>query len=182
MKAEILISGFGGQGLMSLGKILAKAAVLEGKYTVFIPSYGAEMRGGTAHCFVKISDSSIASPFVEFPDTAIIFNQPSLVKFRPRITKEALVILNSDLISKKEGKICGEIIGLPLNKMALGCGDLKTANIIALGVLRAKRPGLVGRKAIISVLKDSFKNKASYEANLRGFELGENYQNYRAKA
>ncbi len=66
--------------------------------------------------------------------------------------------------------------------MALGCGDLKTANIIALGVLRAKRPGLVGRKAIISVLKDSFKNKASYEANLRGFELGENYQNYRAKA
>src|SRR3989338_6902731 len=118
MKNEILISGSGGQGLMRLGKILAQAAVLEGKFTVFFPSYGPEMRGGTAHCFVKISDREIASPFVEFADTAIIFNQPSLVKFRARIRKEALVILNSDLISKSEAEITGKVISLPLNKMA----------------------------------------------------------------
>lgn len=181
MKAEILISGFGGQGLMSLGKILAKAAVLEGKHTVFFPSYGAEMRGGTAHCFVKISDSDIASPFIEFPDAAIIFNQLSLTKFKDRIKDKTLLILNSDLIFEDSDRVSGEIVSLPLNRMALDCGDLKTANIIALGVLRNKRPGLIGRPAIVSVLEGSFKNKTSLENNLKGFKLGENYKQYQAK-
>ena len=78
MKVDFLISGFGGQGIMSLGRVLARVAVWEEKHTVFFPSYGAEMRGGTAHCFVKISTNPIASPFIEYPDVAIIFIQPSL--------------------------------------------------------------------------------------------------------
>ncbi len=95
---KILISGFGGQGLLSLGKVLAKAALNEGKYTTWFPSYGAEMRGGTAHCFVKISDSPIASPFIDYPNIAMIFNQPSLDKFKNKLKQANPLILNSDLI------------------------------------------------------------------------------------
>jgi len=172
MKTDVLIAGFGGQGLMRLGKIIAQAALYEGKDTVFFPSYGAEMRGGTAHCFVKISDHPIASPFVEHPDLAIIFNQPSLDKFKQRL-KSSLVIVNSDLAPRLEQSLAARTINLPLNKMALEGGNIKVANIIALGILAASRPKLLMRKTIISVLKETFKKKGSFEVNFKAFSLGE---------
>ncbi|MCF7908308.1 MAG: 2-oxoacid:acceptor oxidoreductase family protein [Candidatus Omnitrophica bacterium] len=175
MKTDILISGFGGQGLMSLGKILARAATCEGKHTIFFPSYGAEMRGGTAHCLVKISDLSIASPFMDSPDVAIIFNQPSLDKFRSEFRQNSLVILNSDLIPKINLKTGIKTIALPLNEMALECGNIKVANIIVLGVLSALKPKLLARKTIISILEETFSKKGSFEVNLKAFKLGERF-------
>src|SRR6056297_2781993 len=102
MKIQILISGFGGQGMMKLGKILAEIALLQNKHTSWFPSYGAEMRGGTAHCFVKISDRHISSPFIDSPDIAVIFNQPSLARFKKSFNHKTTVILNRDLIQNAQ--------------------------------------------------------------------------------
>jgi len=175
MKAEILISGFGGQGIMSLGKILARAAMKEGRHTTYFPSYGAEMRGGTAHCFVKISDSEIASPFIESPDIAVIFNQPSLDKFKVRLKENSLLVLNSDFIDNKaciKNKNI-ENVSLALNKIALECGNIKTANIIALGLVTSLRPGIVRDDTVVEVLAETFTGD-TLGNNLKAFERGKN--------
>ncbi|MFH1505252.1 MAG: 2-oxoacid:acceptor oxidoreductase family protein [Candidatus Omnitrophota bacterium] len=176
MKIEILISGFGGQGVMSLGKILAKAAMKEGRHTTYFPSYGGEMRGGTAHCFVKVSDSAIASPFVEHPDIAVILNQPSLDRFKARLKKGSILILNSDLINDESGIEAVRKISLPLNKMALECGNKKTANIIALGVVIALDSDILREETAIEVLKEMFSHKDVLEQNLKAFSRGKNYE------
>ena len=172
METKILISGFGGQGLMRLGKILAKAALSENKHTSWFPSYGAEMRGGTAHCFVKISDSPIASPFIDYPDIAVILNQPSLNKFKKRLRRKSLLILNSDLTSSSFYSKDVKIISLPLNKIALECGNTKVVNIIALGALLALKKNFLKKQTIIKVLKETFNQKDILDANLKGFHRG----------
>jgi len=177
VRKEILLSGFGGQGLMSLGRILAKAAIREGKFTTWFPSYGAEMRGGTAHCFVKISDSAIASPFIDYPDIAVILNQPSLDKFRKQLKKGSRLILNSDLISNEFSSRSIKSISLPLNKIALDCGNIKTANIAALGVFILFAPGFIWRETVIEVLRETFMCKDILAQNMKAFCKGEEYVN-----
>lgn len=172
METQILISGFGGQGLMSLGKLLAKAALKEGKYTTWFPSYGAEMRGGTAHCFVKISDSPIASPLVEYPNVAIILNQPSLEKFKKRLRKGSLLILNADLINGESIIKDVKKVSLSLNKMALDCGNIKVANIIALGALISLRKKIIKIETIVEVLKENFADNYTVEQNLKALYKG----------
>jgi 2-oxoglutarate ferredoxin oxidoreductase subunit gamma len=175
MKREIgiLISGFGGQGLLSLGKVLAGAALREGKSTTWFPSYGAEMRGGTAHCFVKISDSSIASPFIEHPDIALIFNQPSLDKFKKKLKKGSTLILNSDLIKGKFSQNGIRTVALPFNKVAIACGNIKTANVVALGVLISLKPGLFKKETLVEIIKEIFKHKDILAQNLKALDEGE---------
>ncbi len=173
MEVEILISGFGGQGIMSLGKFLAKAALKEGRHTTFFPSYGAEMRGGTAHCCVKISDSPIASPFENRPDVALIFNQPSLDKFKSKLKKGSIIILNSDLISGKFSFDNIKGASLPLNKIALDCGNIKVANVVALGALLSLSPGIFKKQTLINALKETFKNKNTVNQNLKALDKGE---------
>ena len=173
MKAEILISGFGGQGLMSLGKILAKAAALENKYSVWFPSYGAEMRGGTAYCFVKISSSPIHSPFIVHPDIAVILNQPSLDKFKEQLKKQSLLILNADLIDNHSFIGAGiKKINLPLNKMALECGSIKAVNTVALGVLISLQKSLIRESTVIKILEETFNTKESLGLNLSALSCG----------
>ena len=174
MRAEILLSGFGGQGLLRLGKILATAALRENKYTIWFPSYGGEVRGGTAHCFVKISDQQISSPFIEEPDIAVILNQPSLDKFGKKIKRGGLAILNSDLIEREILRKDIKKISLPLNKIALDCGNVKVANIVALGAISFLTPGFLKKETITAVLKEAFANKKEVlDANLRAFRKGE---------
>lgn len=173
MVINILISGFGGQGLMRLGKIIAKSAILENKYTSWFPSYGAQMRGGTAHCFVKISDRPIASPFIEYPDAAIIMNQPSLDKFKPQLKKASAVILNSDLINSRFPANGVGVINLALNKIALELGNIKVANIVALGVLLRLRENLLKKSTVIEVLKKEFSDPVILNVNLKGFRRAE---------
>ena len=173
MKVDILISGFGGQGVISLGKILAKIALKMDKHIVGFPSYGAEMRGGTAHCFVKISDSPIASPFVEHPDIAVILNQPSLDKFKKKFKKGSTVILNSDLISNEVSGKGIKKISLALNKIALECGDIKVANIVVLGVLTRLNPNFLKKDVAVEILREMFGYKGILDKNLKAFHKGE---------
>jgi len=175
MKISILISGFGGQGSMSLGKFLARAALKEQKHTTWFPSYGAEMRGGTAHCFVKISDLPIASPFVDSPDLAIILNQPSLEKFKNKIKQKTLLIFNSNLIARDFIPKGVKNIGLPLNEIALDCGDIRVANAVILGILVFLMPDIFKKSTIISGLKEAFADKSILDKNLKAFAKGEVY-------
>ncbi len=175
MKTEtkILISGFGGQGVMRLGKILAQSAIEEEKYTTWFPSYGAEMRGGTAHCFVKISSENIYSPFIDFPDVSIILNQPSFNKFQGKIKRNSLVIFNSDLVDKVI--LSSDILNLslPLNKIALDCGNIKAANIVALGALIFVKNNFLKRETVSNVLRDVFSQDIVREQNIKAFCKGE---------
>lgn len=174
MKKNILISGFGGQGMVKLGKILAQAALDNHKHISWFPSYGAEMRGGTAHCSVKISDSPISSPLVDFPDIAMIFNQPSLEKFKSSFRKDTLVILNSDFIQNSaQGRLPGSYYSFALNKIALGCGSLRMANIVALGALLSLTGGFLRKEAVIYCLKKNFPEKNKQKQNLKALAEGE---------
>ena len=177
METKILISGFGGQGMVSLGKIIAKAALLEGKHIIGFPSYGAEMRGGTAHCFIKISDSLIASPFIDFSDIAIILNQPSLDKFKSKMKKGSLAILNSDLINNESLKSTIKKVSIPLNRISLECGSIKVANIVALGALTSICPDFLTKSSILEALKQAFGKKDIWEQNLKAFEKGQSICN-----
>jgi len=173
MKVDILLSGAGGQGLMSLGKVIAAAAILENKFTTYIPSYGPEVRGGTAYCYIKISDVPIASALVETPDAAIILNQQSLNKFKNQLDKNCTLILNSDLIENKLNLSAKKIVYLPLNKIALECGDLKCANVVALGALIYLKPDILRQETIIGILKEIFSaNNPMLNINIKALAKG----------
>lgn len=173
MRFNILLSGFGGQGLMSLGKVLAIAATKEGKFATYFPSYGPEVRGGTAYCFVKISDAPIASPLLDVPDIAILLNQQSVDKFQKTLNKKCHLILNSDLIKDKPKFPAAAIIYLPLNKIALECGNIKCANMVALGALINLKPGIIKESTIVDILKDTFGTKELFGQNVKALHEGE---------
>lgn len=174
---QILISGFGGQGIMSLGKALAAAALAEDKYPIYFPSYGAEVRGGTAYCFIKISRHAIASPLIDSPDIAIIMNQPSLDKFEKAIAKKGLLIVNTDLVITNTFRSDLVTIAAPLNAIALSCGNLKVANTIALGILVARVPGLLKETTITQFLNKTFPRGALLQQNTEAFQKGIDFAN-----
>ena len=158
---------------MSLGKVIAAAAILEDKFTTYFPSYGPEVRGGTAYCYVKISDKPIASPLVETPDAAIILNQQSLDKFKNQLDKNCTLILNSDLIQDKPNLSAKKIIYLPLSKIALECGDIKCANVVALGALIYLNPGILKQETIIGIVKEIFiSNSPMLNINIKALSRG----------
>jgi len=130
MKKEIILAGFGGQGVLALGQMLAYGGMSEGKEVSWFPSYGPEMRGGTANCAVVISDREISSPVVSRPDILIAMNKPSLLKFLPAIKKGGIVIYNSSLISDfvKRGDVT--YYAIPANVIAEEAGTVKAANVV----------------------------------------------------
>ena len=136
---KIIIAGAGGQGIMLLGKVLAEAALREDKHISWFPSYGAAVRGGTAYCMVVISQEEIASPYVEQADTLIIMNQPSWGKFKGRISPKGLFVLNSSLMDCDCEPLDAQIFKGPFTKLAVDLGNIKVANMIALGALIAKK-------------------------------------------
>ncbi|MCX5783249.1 MAG: 2-oxoacid:acceptor oxidoreductase family protein [Elusimicrobia bacterium] len=137
MYQGIRISGFGGQGIISGGVLLAYSGMLGGKNVTFFPSYGAEMRGGTANCSVVISDEKVASPVVSNPDTVVVMNEPSLAKFEPLVKPGGLLIINSSLVNSKPKRKDIKIVNVPCNKIAEELGAAKVANIVALGAFAA---------------------------------------------
>lgn len=142
---DITIAGFGGQGVMLIGNILATAAMNEGKHVTYWPSYSAEMRGGTANCSVIISDQEIGSPIITYPSNAIIMNLPSLLKYGSRMKKEGFLIANSSLIDPEDVVSIGvgrddlNIVEAPLISLAAKAGNNRCANMVALGILLSKR-------------------------------------------
>ncbi len=132
MIERIIIAGSGGQGVMLLGKVLAQGAMLEGKQVTWFPAYGPEVRGGTSHCMVTISDTEIGSPYIAKADVLIILNNPSLEKFKSRLKNKGLLIFDSSLGLIKPSKLM-EIIQFPFTEIALKLGNIKVANMVALG-------------------------------------------------
>ncbi|MFH1231897.1 MAG: 2-oxoacid:acceptor oxidoreductase family protein [Planctomycetota bacterium] len=133
MKQTLIIAGFGGQGVVKAGILLANAAMLEDKRCTHFPSYGAEMRGGTTNCSVIISQEEIASPIINQPDTIIVMNMPSLIKFEPCLKSGGLLIYNSSLISNSPSRTDVEIIPVPANEIAEKLGTTRYANMVIIG-------------------------------------------------
>lgn len=161
-KFGVIVSGFGGQGILFVGYLLAHAAMYEGKNVACVPSYGAEMRGGTAHCSVLIDHREIYSPIVEQPDILMAFNRPSVVKFEPRVSPRGLMLLNSSMVDHSFG--CREdirIIKIAANLEAQKLGDSRVANLIMLGGL-IKATGIISldsaRAALETLLPDHRRN------------------------
>jgi 2-oxoglutarate ferredoxin oxidoreductase subunit gamma len=140
MQTEIIISGFGGQGALFAGQILAYTAMDEGRHVTWIPSYGPEMRGGTANCTVIISDDDIGSPLVHYPTAAIAMNLPSLDKYEPLIAPGGVLIVNSSLTNRAANRRDIRVISFPANAIAEELGNTRLANLIMAGaVLSATR-------------------------------------------
>lgn len=175
MHHEIIIAGFGGQGVLLLGKILAYAALLDGRQVTCISSYGVEMRGGTANCSVVISDVPIGSPFATEPTVGVVLNAPSFEKFEPLIAGGGVLIINSSLIENLSFRTDIQTYRIPCSEVALELGNSKAANLVALGCLLAAT-GAVSRKVVSEAIKEIFAGKRALfngleEAVRRGADL-----------
>ncbi|NHC39974.1 2-oxoacid:ferredoxin oxidoreductase subunit gamma [Bacillus sp. MM2020_1] len=152
MLEEIIIAGFGGQGVMSMGQLLAYAGMLEGKGVSWLPSYGPEQRGGTANCAVVISDEPVGSPLVTMPSTAIVLNNPSFDKFEPKVRPGGLLIINSSLVVRNSDRKDLKIIELTATDMANDLGNARVANMILLGAF-LEQTKIVTEDSVIESLK-----------------------------
>ena len=142
MQTEIVISGFGGQGVLFAGQVLAYAAMDAGKVVTWIPSYGPEMRGGTANCTVIIADEEIGSPLVRNPKAAIVLNLPSLDKYEPAVTPGGVLIANSSLVNRGPQRKDIDNVFVPAQEIAEKLGNKRLINMVALGSLLACLPVL----------------------------------------
>ena len=130
---DVIIAGFGGQGVMLIGNLLAQAGMEHGLEVSFIPVYGAEMRGGTANCTVVMDEHAIGSPLVREPLSTIILNEPSLTKFQPRLHRDGVQVVNASLVDKGLLDASLRTVYIPVNDMAHELGNVKMANMVALG-------------------------------------------------
>lgn len=134
MLQEIILAGFGGQGVMSMGQLLAYAGMEEDKHVSWIPSYGPEMRGGTANCSVTISDRPVSSPIISEPDTLIVLNRPSLEKFEKDVKPGGLLMINSSLIDVEPSRSDLKVIKIPADQLANEkLNNIRVGNMIILG-------------------------------------------------
>ncbi len=135
MQTEFLFAGFGGQGVMFAGQVLAYAAMDNGKQVTWIPSYGPEMRGGTANCTVVIADEEIGSPLVNHPPAILVMNLPSLEKYEPLVKPGGVLIVNSSMVDREVKRTDITSVAIPANDIAEEAGDKRMANVVALGAL-----------------------------------------------
>jgi len=176
MLEELIVAGFGGQGVLSLGMTLTYAGMLEGKEISWMPSYGPEMRGGTANCITIISDNKISSPIISQFDSAIILNQPSMEKFEARVKKDGLLLYDSSNILKPSLRRDIEMIGIPAAIEALKMENGKVMNMIMLGAYLSRKQ-VVKTESVLYALKHVLPEKyhalipLNSEAMKRGEEL-----------
>jgi 2-oxoisovalerate ferredoxin oxidoreductase beta subunit len=168
---RIKIAGFGGQGLLFLGRLLAESGMRQGYHVSWLPSYGPEMRGGTANCHVNISTEPIGSPLVSHSTVLITMNRPSLLKFEPEVTSGGLIIYDSSLIDKTPTRDDVEIIALPATAMADGIGSAKAANMVVLGAFIG-RTNLLNKAGILKVVEKATKNRSLLELNIKAVDAG----------
>jgi len=177
MLVKTVISGFGGQGVISMGLSLAQAAMLEGKYVTYLPSYGAEVRGGTANCTVAISDEEISSPVASAPEFVIAMNQPSLIRFQNQIQSGGVIFLNSSLIDAETSRGDIEVIKVPADSIAEDLGNIKSANMVILGAFIRKN-NLVSFTSVVEGMKNTLKKKSKLIAiNQEALATGYNLSN-----
>lgn len=163
---EVTFAGFGGQGVMVAGQLLSYSGIAEGKNVLWLPSYGPEMRGGTAYCTVVISDKKIGSPIINTPQAACIFNAPSYDKFLPRIKKGGVAVVNSSLIERTADRSDISEIRIPANDLAVGGGSVKAVNIAMLGAF-------VGAAKVVEfdTVKHILEEKLGKKKNVLGINL-----------
>ena len=161
MQNEVQFAGFGGQGIMLMGQIMAEAAMQQGFEVVWIPSYGPEMRGGTAYCTVVISDRPIGSPIIRYPKHLVAMNRPSLEKFAPAVKPGGIIFINSSIIPIDPGREDVDVIKVPIIEIAKELGNVKAANIVALAAF-------VSRSQVVDfeLLRESVKAKFALKEKL----------------
>jgi len=152
MTEKIIIAGFGGQGVMSLGQMIAYSGMTEGREVSWLPSYGPEMRGGTANCQVIVSDEAIAAPIISEADTVIAMNLPSLDKFESRVKKGGNLFINSSLIERKANRDDINVHYITANETAVELGNSKVAGMVVMGAY-IKTTNVVKAETIIESLK-----------------------------
>ena len=176
MTKKTIFSGFGGQGVLMMGYVLAVAAMRDGKEVTFLPSYGAEVRGGTANCTVVVSDEEIFSPVASSPDYAVIMNKPSLLKYEGMIKEGGIVILNSSMVDRVPPRSNLEVVKVPANDIAKELGSDRTINMIMLGAYVAKT-GITSLDSIMNGLTEIVKGKKAsvMKLNRMGLDKGSEY-------
>jgi len=138
MHERIIFAGSGGQGVMTLGKVLARAAMVRDLHCTYLPSYGTEVRGGTANCQVTIADEAIYSPLVEEADTLFAMNEPSYKRFRPRLRSDGLLVINTSMATP-EPETDSDAVAVPATEIASDLGDVRVANVVMLGAYNRRR-------------------------------------------
>ncbi len=152
---QVICAGFGGQGVMSMGQLLTYAGMIEGKNVSWLPSYGPEMRGGTANCSVIVSDQLVGSPIVTDATSVIAMNLPSLLKFEQDLVKDGLLLINSSLIDHKASRDDVKGYYVPANELAAEVGNAKVANMVMLGAF-IELTKIVETQSIMAALKKVF--------------------------
>jgi 2-oxoglutarate ferredoxin oxidoreductase subunit gamma len=172
---RILIAGFGGQGILTLGKLLCNAAISEGKNVTYMPSYGTEVRGGTCNCHVVVSPEEIFSPYVEAADSLIILNELSYERFRPTLRRGGLMVLNTSMVDPEtyEGDSDAHILGLPATETAGEMGNVLVANVLLLGVFIGAT-GLCEQESIEQAIREWLGEgkEEKIPLNLKAFRQG----------
>jgi len=176
MQNDVIMAGFGGQGILLIGKMLAYAGMHEGKEVSWLPSYGPEMRGGTANCTVVISDRPVGSPVIRSPRAVVAMNLPSLDKFEPDVRPGGLLLINSSLINRKSTRDDVTVIEIPANEIANELGNRRGANMVALGAYLGATDA-VSLDGVIEVVRETFAAKpgvidVNITAMRRGHEIG----------
>jgi len=173
MQSEVMFAGFGGQGILLSAKILAHAAMEEGLEVAWVPSYGPEMRGGTAYCTVVVSDRLIGSPIIRHPMHLVAMNRPSLEKFAPMVKPSGVILVNSTLISIGSGRDDVDELRVPVNDIAVKLGSVRSANIVALAAFVA-RTKIVAVDTLRTCIKQEFANKEKIiPLNLAAVDAGQ---------
>lgn len=173
MERSVIVAGFGGQGVMFLGQVLSLAAMFEGKHVTWLPSYGPEMRGGTANCTVVISDDEVASPVVDKPMDIIVMNIPSLLKFEKMVKEGGYIFMNTSVIDKETQRKDVEVVKVEANKIAEEIGSPKIANMVMLGAYVAKTKVVKPESVFEAIRKKSKKEfiDMNIEAVKKGLEF-----------
>jgi 2-oxoglutarate ferredoxin oxidoreductase subunit gamma len=176
MLIKTVFSGFGGQGVIMMGYFLATAGMYEGKNVTCLPSYGAEVRGGTANCTVAISTEEIASPVASEPEFAVFMNNPALLLFQNQVQSGGTIFLNSSMIDSRPIRGDLEIFEIPVNELVKSLHEDRVANMVMLGAF-IKKSALVSLETMHRVLKDTFTNRnpAIIKLNKQALLLGYDY-------
>lgn len=174
MLEKTVFAGFGGQGTLLIGKFLACAGLIENKEVTWLPSYGPEMRGGTANCSVILSDRPVSSPVVDYPDAVIAMNLPSLLKFQNKIKPGGVLIVNSSLTDAKTSRTDITDVYVPATEIAERIGNPKGGNVVILGAYLALRENIVRVDAIIEAMREELgPQKAKYlDGNVKALHAG----------
>lgn len=176
MKEQCIFAGFGGQGMLLVGKFLAEAGMQAGKHVSWLPSYGPEMRGGTANCSVVVSNKPVASPMISSADSVLAMNLPSMLKFQSHVRPGGLLLINSSINDEKSNRDDCDVVYVPCNEIAEKIGNPRGANVVFLGAYLA-RPEVVDEATIIEAIRTEMgESKARFlDGNIKALRAGMEY-------